>query len=74
MQFTQVLTILSLAAGSLAMPNANAELEKHSELAKRTCWELTGNALAVCQKACTIACVRALPGSQPLGRSMKNTN
>lgn len=58
MQFTQVLAILSLTAGSLAMPNANVVLEEHAQLSKRTCWELTGTALSICQKACSVACVR----------------
>lgn len=52
MQFSQILAILSIAASpALATPPFIAELSK------RTCWELTGTALSICQEACSLACV-----------------
>lgn len=67
MQFYQVLAILSIAAGStLAAPQLN------NELSKRTCWELTGTALSVCQEACTVACVGPLPLLEEEKRTQSN--
>lgn len=53
MQFSKIVAILSFTAGTtLATPQYT------HELSKRTCWELTGTALKICQEACTLACVR----------------
>lgn len=51
MQFSQIFAVIAIAGSAVAVPNHNVEL------AKRACWELSGEALTICQDACKAVCV-----------------
>jgi hypothetical protein len=59
MQF-QVFTTIAIVLSSVASTNAAPGITAiaNAELHKRTCGTLTGNALVLCQNACTAVCVR----------------
>lgn len=53
MQFKLLIAPL-LVAIAVAAPTPEGV---NGHLAKRTCWELTGEKLKICQDACKVACV-----------------
>lgn len=53
MQFSNLIAII-FATGVVGLPSLDAA---GSQLAKRTCWELKGEKLKICQEACELACV-----------------
>ncbi|KAL6889206.1 hypothetical protein GGI43DRAFT_425863 [Trichoderma evansii] len=52
MQFSNLIAII-FATGVLGLPSLDAG---SNQLSKRTCWELKGEKLKICQKACELAC------------------
>lgn len=53
MQFSNLIAII-FATGVVGLPSLDAT---GSQLSKRTCWELKGEKLKICQEACELACV-----------------
>lgn len=53
MQFSNLIAIL-FATSVAGLPSLDAA---GNQLSKRTCWELKGEKLKICQKACELACV-----------------
>lgn len=53
MQFSNLIAII-FATGVVGLPSLEAA---GSQLSKRTCWELKGEKLKICQEACELACV-----------------
>ncbi|KAJ4388048.1 hypothetical protein N0V93_008653 [Gnomoniopsis smithogilvyi] len=56
MQFSQIFAVVAIVGSAVAVPNHNVEL------AKRACWELSGEALTICQDACKAVCAAASLG------------